>query len=90
MSIPLRFDILDETGSFICNTWVTSTNNVEDIDNLNRLHEKLFEFLSQVNRGFICLREEAWENRRYAVPNTVREYMFDIKTGELLPNRFLK
>lgn len=83
MSIRLDFTFLDADGNMLCNSTVANADYTDDLRNLNFLHKKLKEHLTHpmiIHRTII----------KYAVPDTVKSYMFDTDTFELLPNRFEK
>jgi hypothetical protein len=83
MSIRLDFRFLDKDGKFVSEGTISSANYTDDLQNLNFLHKKLKEHLTHpmiIHRSPI----------KYAVPATVKDYMFDTDTFELLPNRFSK
>jgi hypothetical protein len=83
MSLRLDFRFLDKDGKFVYEGTISSTNYTDDLQSLNFLHKKLKEHLTHpmvIHRTAI----------KYAVPVTVKDYMFDTETFELLPNRFAK
>jgi hypothetical protein len=81
MSLRLDFTFLDKNGKFLYNAIIGSANYIDDLQSLNFLHKKLKEHLTH---PMIIHRVEI----KYAVPDTVKSYMFDTETFELLPNRF--
>lgn len=83
MSLRLDFRFLDKDGKFVSEGTISSANYTDDLQNLNFLYKKLKEHLTHpmvIHRTAI----------KYAVPVTVKDYMFDTDTFELLPNRFQK
>lgn len=83
MSLRLDFTFLDKNGNFLYNATIGSANYTDDLQSLNFLHKKLKEDLTHpmiIHRTAI----------KYAVPDTVKSYMFDTDTFELLPNKFEK
>lgn len=81
MSIRIDFSFLDEKGKFLYNSTIASANYTDDLQNLNFLHKKLVDHLTH---PMIIHRTKI----KYAVPDTVKSYMFDTDTFELLPNKF--
>jgi len=83
MSLRLDFTFLDENGNFSYNATIGNANYTDDLQSLNFLHKKLKEHLTH---PMVIRRTKI----KYAVPDTVKSYMFDTDTFELLPNRFAK
>ena len=83
MSLRLDFMFLDNEGKFVYEGTISSANYTDDLQNLNFLHKKLKEHLTH---PMVMRRSSV----KYAVPVSVKEYMFDTDTFELLPNRFNK
>ena len=82
MSLRIDFSFLNDDGKFLYNCTISSANYIDDLQNLNFLHKKLVEHLTHpmiIHRG---------DNIKYAVPDSVKSYMFDTDTFELLPNKF--
>lgn len=86
MSLRIDFDFYDSEGK-ILNSGVPycSVSNYNDYTNLNVIHKNFFE---NYNHPMTLRRHDL--DMCYASPSHIMEYMFDLKTGELLPNRFLK
>lgn len=81
MALKLDFRFLDKDGNFLYQTSIHYATYIDDMQNLNFLHKKLKEHLTDpmiIHRTAI----------KYAVPVAVKDYMFDTDTFELLPNRF--
>lgn len=93
MSIGIDFEFLDKEGKVVSNLRrIGATSNYDQINDLNFLGEILNKFINYEmpinmrqysNRDMI--EKKLW---KYAVPHTVPEYMFDLETGQLLPNKF--
>ena len=83
MSVRLDFRFLDKDGKFLYEANISSANYTDDLQNLNFLHKKLKNHLTH---PMVIQRSPI----KYAVPVTVKDYMFDTETFELLPNRFVK
>lgn len=93
MSIGIDFKFFDEQGNMESNVRrVGATYNYDQMNDLNFLSEILNEFINHPmrintrqysNRDMI--QQKLW---KYAVPRTVSDYMFDLETGQLLPNKF--
>jgi hypothetical protein len=83
MSLRLDFTFLDKNGSFLYNATIGNANYTDDLQSLNFLHKRL---KSHMTHPMIIHRVAV----KYAVPDTVKSYMFDTDTFELLPNRFEK
>ena len=81
MPLRLDFTFLDEDGVLVYNATIGSANYIDDLQSLNFLHKKLKEHLTH---PMIIQRRGI----KYAIPDTVKSYMFDTDTFELLPNRF--
>lgn len=95
MSLGIDFKFLDEQGNVKGDIRrVGATSNYKQLNDLKFLSETLNEFINHPmpinlrqhsNRHMI--EQKLW---KYAVPHTVPEYMFDLETGQLLPNKFKK
>lgn len=93
MSIGIDFEFLDKEGNVESNIRrIGATSNYDRINDLKFLSEILNEFIN--NPMCINLRQHSNKDMieqklwKYAVPHTVPEYMFDLETGQLLPNKF--
>lgn len=84
VAMSLYFDFYNEDGEVVASdVLMSSVILLCDYDNLNIIHKKFYEVYNHP----MVVKNETW---RYASPRHIMDYMFDIKTGELLPNRFLK
>jgi hypothetical protein len=83
MSLRVDFSFLDSNGTFLYSASIGSASYMDDLQSLNFLHKKLKDHL---NHPMVIRRSAV----KYAVPVSVKEYMFDTDTFELLPNRFNK
>ena len=82
MSIPLSFDMLDSSGNVLAlNVRLSSITLLCDVYNLNRIHEELFDTLNNP----MILYDHNWA---YAIPCQLYDYMFDLNTHELCPNKW--
>lgn len=83
MSLQIDFNFYAEGGELISTCRYTSVTVYDDYINLNVIHKRLFESFNHP----MTLNDPKW---RYASPTHITSYMFDLQTGELLPNRFVK
>jgi hypothetical protein len=81
MSLKVDFRFLDKDGKPLYYVKIGGANYTDDLQSLNLLHRMLKEHMS-------CHMTMHGNAVKYAVPDTVKSYMFDTDTFELLPNRF--
>lgn len=83
MSLPLKFDWYDKDGNLLAiEVAMTSVTLYDDYRLLNAIHQRFFE---KYNHPMVMCSKEL----KYASPSHIRDYMFDVDTRELLPNRFI-
>lgn len=83
MSIGVYVRLLDQHGVLKRRLRVSGTWDWENLGNLNFIHRELFEFVDHPMTDVGDL-----DGSFYAVPEEADDYMFDMKTRGLLPNRF--
>lgn len=81
MSVRVDVKMLDQDGKFRSYITIGSTSNWYLLNDLNFVHEKLNEFM----KNDLYIKDASW---KYVVPSRMESYMYDLKTLELLPNRF--
>lgn len=83
MSLRVDMNFYNEAGNFMHKQSLFTVSSYLQYESLNAIHKSFFEVF---NFGFVLFDE----NIRYASPAHIPSYMFDVKDGSLLPNKFYK
>jgi hypothetical protein len=84
MSLLINVDYYGPEGEIIAKSvYGCNVTTYDDFNNLNKIHQNFFENYDHP----MTLHNE---KTRYVSPTHLRDYMFDLKTRELLANRFTK
>ena len=81
MSIPIIFRAYDKDGSYIKTIRPFTMSYGGGDNNLTIIGKMVFENID-------VIRQSEGSNIRYLSPIHILDYIYDLDTGELLPNKF--